>query len=62
MIRLAPLFTMPLEAAPSWVSCVRRLSGTNWRSWVSRTHAAPPCAAAFVILSPASAVGAWPKT
>ena len=61
-IRLAPVFTVPPVAAPSWVSCVRRLSGTSWRSWVSRTHSAAPLAAAFVILIACSAVGAWPNT
>ena len=49
-IRLAPLFTVPPVAAPSCVSCVRRLSGTSWRSWVSLTHSAAPLAAAFAIL------------
>ena len=52
----------PPVAAPSCVSCVRRLSGTNWRFCVSRTHSAAPLAAAFVILIASAAFGPWPKT
>ena len=61
-IRLAPAFTVPPVAAPSCVSCVRRLSGTSWRFCVSRTHSAAPLAAAFVILIASAAFGPWPKT